>query len=58
MSFRRGLQDVVVTVTPEGALDVAGACGTDCVPGAHEIITFNNVVNTCITLAVEKKSPR
>ena len=56
MYFAPGLQDATVTVEPTGAVDVAGACGKDCVPGAHEIILFNNVAYTRVTVMIGNRA--
>jgi endoglycosylceramidase len=52
--FAPGLKDAKVTVQPEGAVDVVGACGKDCTPHATEIILFNNKANTKVTVVIEK----
>ena len=51
--FAPGLQDTTITVEPKGAVDF-NDCSPDCIPGATELILFNNVGHTRVKIVIEK----
>ena len=51
--FAPGLQDTIITVEPKGAVDFDN-CSPNCIPGATELILFNNVGHTRVNIVIEK----